>query len=285
MSQDRENGNFRSDHIDERGDANDEQNDSVSSEKREILRKSDERPSSPVSSSGASTTYHHPSVGSSCSGSIGPGSSSCSLSFYDNTGEPDIEKSLAYTNNRNTKAVVKRTKQTLPPGEVNVVEESTALTERVSGMFRNKFVGAALSRAEEERRMLHSQTPESIMTVVSNSTLTSGNTDADNENLEKLQDLDEKMSPEMNSGSSTINSTLLFSVKDKTSLSETNMLHEKSMMTKVIDDVQRSNSAPVSFSSTCTQTEWSWIEDMKKYADMKSKEESSQTEFDESIGW
>ena len=84
---------------------------------------------------------------------------------------------------------------------------------------------------------------------------------------------EETPSIDINSRPSTRGKERLLVLEDKTVKSESCLLN----IPRVDSYVQRAQSAPVEVTSTCTQTEWSWIEDMKKYEQMKSEMQTDET--------
>ncbi|CAB4018525.1 Hypothetical predicted protein, partial [Paramuricea clavata] len=255
----------------EQTDATDTRNASSNSERRDIHAQPDERPSSMyLRQSAIRKGRSRRSSLTSCGGS---GS---------DTPEPEIEHSLAYTcTSDSRRGSIKRTKRVLPPDEPNEVHEQMTVSADLPGLFRNKLLTAAV-KAEEDRKLLRDHTPESMKMVCSNSTVSSvhSTTMPDMESFE-LENIEEKIpSVDINSRPSTCEKEQLLYMEDKTVKSESCLLESNAQ--HVDSYVQRAQSAPVEVSSICTQTEWSWIEDMQKYEQMKSEMQSSQ-KVDETV--
>jgi hypothetical protein len=262
---------FTDDIAGEMKEQTDARNASSSSGRRDIHEQPDERPSSMYLSQSA---VHKDRLSmSSCTAS-----SPTSTNSDPNTPEPDIENSLAHTSAmKSRQGLTKRAKRCLPPEEQNVVQERLSTTAELPGLLRNKLLSAAVSHAEEERKLLRDHTPDSMkMDDESNSTRSSVNstTTPDMESFDQ-QNLEGKISD--NSRSSTFDKNQSLYMEDKTAKSESYLLVRNVQQV----DMQRAQSAPVEVASICTQTEWSWMEDMQKYEQLKSEMQSSKKVTDE----
>ena len=287
----------------EQTDATDTRNASNNSERRDFVpEQPDERPSSIVLQQSAIHRGRRSSL-TSCGGS---GSDL-------NTPDPDIENSLAYTStSKSREGSVKRTKKSLPPDEPNEVTERIAVSVDLPGLFRNKLIAAALNHAEEERKVLRNHTPDSMKMDDTNSTVSTehststmhemesfeeGNTGRRTTSMPEMESFEQENTvrrttsmPEMesfeqenmdeetpsidiNSRPSTHGKERSLVLEDKTVKSESCLLN----IPQVDSYVQRAQSAPVEVASTCTQTEWSWIEDMKKYEQIKYEMQTDET--------
>ena len=288
----------------EQTDATDTRNASNNSERRDFVpEQPDERPSSIVLQQSAIHRGRRSSL-TSCGGS---GSDL-------NTPDPDIENSLAYTStSKSREGSVKRTKKSLPPDEPNEVTERIAVSVDLPGLFRNKLIAAALNHAEEERKVLRNHTPDSMKMDDTNSTVSTehststmhemesfeeGNTGRHTTSMPEMESFEQENTerrttstvPEMesfeqenmdeetpsidiNSRPSTRGKERSLVLEDKTVKSESCLLN----IPQVDSYVQRAQSAPVEVASTCTQTEWNWIEDMKKYEQIKSEMQTDET--------
>ena len=256
------------DEMKEQTDATDTRNTSSNSERRDTHEQPDERPSSKYLPQSAIHKGRRSSLAS-C-----PGSSS-----EPNTPDPDIENSLAFTSPSNSRrGSLKRTKRSLPPDEPNEVPER--ITVELPGLFRNKLLTAAINHAEEERKLLRDHTPESMKMNDSNSSVSSPHSTnmPDNELFDMLENTEEKTPSLDNSRPSTYGEEKSY-IQEKAVKSESCLLAKK--IQQEDSDVQRAQSAPVEVASICTQTEWSWIEDMKMYEQIKSEIHSSQSMRDE----
>ena len=255
----------------EKTDATDTRNASRDSERRDIHEQPDERPSS----------IHH-------QGRLSSQLTSCAGSSSEtiNTPDPDIENSLAYTcMSSSRRGSLKRTKRHLPPEEPNEVHERISVSADLAGAFRNKLLTAAINHGEEEKKVLRTYTPESMKMDDSNSSTSSvHSTTMPDMELFEQENTEEKIhSVDINSRPSTAVKELSLYMEDKTVKSESYLLENNNH--PQVDDsfVQRAQSAPVEVASICTQTEWSWIEDMQKYEQMKSEIQSSQDVADETV--
>ena len=250
---------FTDDTAGEMREQTDARNASSSSERRDIHEQPDERPSS--------TYLHlsavHKGLTSSLTSSGSAGSSTS------DTPEPVyIENSLAHTRGLKSREGSKRTKRCLPPEELNVVHERLSVTEELPGLLRNKLLTAAVSHAEEDRKLLRDHTPDSMkMDDESNSTVSTvqSETTPDMKSFDQ-ENMEGEIGDNSRPASTPVKNQSLF-VDDKTVKSESYLL--ESNIRQV--DVQRSQSAPLEVASICTQTEWSWMEDMQKYEQMKSE--------------
>ena len=289
----------------EQTDATDTRNTSNNSERRDVHEQPDEKPSSVILQQSAIHRGRRSSL-TSCGGS----------SSGINTPDPDIENSVAYTSAKSREGSVKRTKKSLPPGEPTEVTERVTINVDLPGLFRNKLITAAINHAEEERKLLRNHTPDSMKMDDSNSTVSSMHSTStmpdmesfgqehieekttmpdlesfEQENMEEettlpnvesfgQENTDERTpSVDINSRPSTLGKEQSLVLEDKTVKSESYLLN----IQQVNSYVQRAQSAPVEVASICTQTEWSWIEDMKKYEQIKSEIQTSQNFFEETV--
>lgn len=229
------------------------------SERRDIPEQPDERPSS---------IYLQHSVirkgrRSSVSSLAGSGSDA-------NTPDPEIENSLAYTcTSKSGRGSLKRTKRSLPPDEPNEVHERITVGVDHPGQFRNKLLTAAVNDAEEEKKLLRDHTPDSMKMNDSNSTVSS----VDSTSMPEMETFDQDNAGEKNA--LVVNSRQPTPCKQQSFMEDKTVKSESYLLTSNLQPadsfVLRAQSAPVEVASICTQTEWSWIEDMRRCEQMKSE--------------
>lgn len=246
----------------EQTDATNTRNASSISERRDTHEQPEERPSSMYQS--ASYKDRQRSSLTSCAGSASD----------PHTPDPEIESSLAYTcSSSSRRGSIKREKRDLPPDEPNVVHEPVTLTADLPGLLRNKLLTAALSFADEEKKLLRDHTPESMQMNDTNSTVSSVHSPVmpGIGSIDQEENMEEKV-PSMCSRVSIPDHEQLF-MEDKSVRSESYLLQYAE---RVNCGVIRAQSAPVEVTSIHTQTDWSWMEDMQRYEQMKSEIESAQ---------
>lgn len=202
-----------------------------------------------------------------------------SLSSFASSGsetpDGDIENSVAFSYDNRRKSSIKRTKRYLPPDEPNEVSNN-GLLETINpespGLLRNILLSAAVNEVEKDRSVNKDinadlEIPENLM-LDDLCSSTSENAEEDSErenneengisqNTEKNTVEDEEFSPFRK----------IYSRSDKSAKSETCLLDGNNQ--RIVSYLKRPKSAPVEVASICTQTEWSWLEDMKIFEKLR----------------
>ena len=209
-----------------------------------------------------------------------------SLSSFASSGsetpDGDIENSVAFSYDNRRKSSIKRTKRYLPPDEPNEVSNK-GLLESINpespGLLRNILLSAAVNEVEKDRSLNKDidadlEITENLMLDdLCSSTSENAEEDSERENNEEngISQNTEKNSVEDNEEFSPFGKIL--SRSDKSAKSETCLLDGNNQRT--VSYLKRPKSAPVEVASICTQTEWSWLEDMKIFEKLRLQQKPS----------
>ena len=201
------------------------------------------------------------------------------------TPEPDIESSLAYKSY--TKSSRKRSKRYLPPDEPNEVNEwisEEVVSPESPALLRNKLLTAVVNQAEKDRKVIKdSEALESLLVDDLNSSSSSIQIGKFDESLQKKYYDDDTVFVSQNADKNcpVNNGRSASSLEDeKSTKSETSLLGCDNQQISAYKKGPKSAPGPVGVASRCTQTEWSWLEDMKRFDSLRSRLQHSTTPSD-----